>query len=150
MHSLVPEYIRGLSFSTEQLATIKRLGEARGRQDLFVLQSPEQLDVLRQAAIVESSESSNRIEGVTAAPGRVKALVLKSSEPRDRSEQEIAGYRDVLNLIHESHPHMAFTVNSWPRMRGNCWTSPVNRLILMSVFSRTHQAVSRTLGSAAM
>lgn len=111
MHSLVLEYVRGLSFSADQLATIQRLGQARGRQDLFVQQSPEQLDVLRQAAIIESSESSNRIEGVTAAPGRVKALVLKSSEPRDRSEQEIAGYRDVLNLIHESHPHMTFTVN---------------------------------------
>jgi len=111
MHSLTPGYLGGLSFSTDQLATVQRLGEARGRQDLFVKQAPEQLEVLRQAAIVESSESSNRIEGVTAAPGRVEALVLKSSEPRNRSEQEIAGYRDVLALIHESHENIAFTTN---------------------------------------
>jgi Fic family protein len=90
---------------------IARLGEARGRQELFVHQMPEQLENLRQAAIIESSESSNRIEGVTAAHERIAALVLKSSEPRDRSEQEIAGYRDALQLIHESHEHMPFTVN---------------------------------------
>ena len=90
---------------------IARLGEARGRQELFAHQTPEQLESLRQAAIIESSESSNRIEGVTAPHDRIEALVLKSSEPRDRSEQEIAGYRDVLQLIHESHEHMPFTVN---------------------------------------
>lgn len=111
MHSLTPDFLRTLSFSTEQVATIERLGGARGRQELSVAQSPEQLEVLREAAIIESSESSNRIEGVTAAPGRVQALVRKSSDPRDRSEQEIAGYRDALNLIHESHQHMPMSVN---------------------------------------
>ncbi|MGI0148524.1 MAG: Fic family protein, partial [Thermoplasmata archaeon] len=111
MHSLTPKYLGDLSFSGSQLASIQRLGEARGRQDLFIAQSPEQLEVLRQAAIVESSESSNRIEGVTAAPGRVAALVLKSSAPRSRPEQEIAGYRDALQLVHESHAQIGFTTN---------------------------------------
>ncbi len=111
MPSLTREHLTGLVFDASQLATIQRLGEARGRQDLFVAQIPEQLEVLRQTAVVESSESSNRIEGVVAAPGRVEAIVLKAATPRDRSEQEIAGYRDVLQLIHESHEHMAFTTN---------------------------------------
>lgn len=111
MRSLTPEHLSRLVFDATQLATIQRLGEARGRQDLFVAQIPQQLEVLRQAAVVESSESSNRIEGVVAAPGRVEAIVLKSAAPRDRSEQEIAGYRDALQLIHESHEHMAFTTN---------------------------------------
>ncbi len=93
------------------MAAIRVLGEARGRQDLFVRQAPEELEALRQAAVIQSSESSNRIEGVTAAPGRVEALVLKSSEPRNRSEQEIAGYRDVLQLIHESNENIALTTN---------------------------------------
>jgi Fic family protein len=112
MHSLGPDYLSHLAFDAAQVATIQRLGEARGRQDLFVAQIPEQLEVLRQAAVVESSESSNRIEGVVAAPGRVEAIVLKAATPRDRSEQEIAGYRDALRLIHESHEHMDFTVNA--------------------------------------
>lgn len=118
MSSLTAAYIDRLSFAASQLATIQRLGEARGRQDLYVEQSPEQLEVLRQTAIIESSESSNRIEGVTAAPGRVTAIVLKSSEPRNRSEQEIAGYRDALQLIHDSHAHIAFTTNVILQLHG--------------------------------
>lgn len=111
MNSLRPDFLGKLSFESSHMATIQRLGAARGRQDLFAAQAPEQLKVLREAALVESSESSNRIEGVVAAPGRVEALVLKSSTPRNRSEQEIAGYRDALQLVHESHEHMALTTN---------------------------------------
>jgi Fic family protein len=109
MSSLTPGYLARLTFDAGQIATIQRLGEARGRQDLFLAQIPQPLEVLRRTAVVESSESSNRIEGVVAAPGRVKAIVLKAAQPRDRSEQEIAGYRDALSLIHESHEHMSFT-----------------------------------------
>jgi Fic family protein len=69
------------------------------------------LAALRDAAVIESTESSNRIEGVVAPHRRIEALVLKSAAPRDRSEQEIAGYRDALNLIHESARDMAFSVN---------------------------------------
>lgn len=61
--------------------------------------------------MVESAESSNRIEGVVAPHERIEALVLNNSTPRDRSEQEIAGYRDALNLVHESARDMAFSVN---------------------------------------
>lgn len=111
MQSLAPAYLDQLRFDTEEASTLKALGEALGRQDLFIRQTPQVLEGLRQAAVVESSESSNRIEGVVAAPGRVEALVLKSSTPRDRSEQEIAGYRDALNLIHESGKEMAFSPN---------------------------------------
>ena len=87
------------------------LGQCRGRQDLFGRQSPEVLKTLRETSVIESSESSNRIEGVIAPHDRIEALVLKNSVPRDRSEQEIAGYRDALNLIHESAREMAFSVN---------------------------------------
>ncbi len=118
VHSLEPAYLRRLSFGAEQLATIQRLGEARGRQDLFTRRAPEQLQALRQSAVVESTESSSRIEGVTAAPDRVEALVLKSSTPRNRSEQEIAGYRDALQLVHESHENMPFTPNVLLQLHG--------------------------------
>lgn len=118
MHSLEDSYLRRLRFDADQLATIQRLGEARGRQELFTRQAPEQRETLRQAAIVESSESSNRIEGVTAPPERVEAIVLEASAPRNRSEQEIAGYRDALQLIHESHAHIAFNVNVILQLHG--------------------------------
>lgn len=111
MPSLQPSYLTSLRFDTFALSTIRRIGEARGRQDLFVRQFPEQLDTLRTNAIVESTESSNRIEGIVAAPGRVADLVVRRAEPRTRSEQEIAGYRDALQLIHESHADMRLAEN---------------------------------------
>jgi len=93
------------------LQTIRLLGEYKGRQDLFTRQSPQVLRTLRQAAIVESTEASNRIEGVVAPRERVKALVAGRTQPRNRSEQEIAGYRDALNTIHAHHEAMDLTPN---------------------------------------
>jgi Fic family protein len=110
-HSLDSIYLRKLSFSAEDASTLQRIGEYKGKQALYTQQTPEILESLRQVAIVESSESSNRLEGITAPRERVEALVRKTSMPATRSEQEIAGYRDALALIHESAAHMVFTVN---------------------------------------
>lgn len=104
-------YLELLKFSTKELSGLKKLGECKGRQDLFTKQTPEILENLKAAAIIESSESSNRLEGITAPHARIEALVLKSTKPKNRSEQEIAGYRDALNLIHESAKHMTFSNN---------------------------------------
>lgn len=111
MPSLTEEYLKSLKFSNKQGATLRAIGEHRGRQTLFIRQSPELLESLKQVAMIESSESSNRLEGITASHKKIEALVLKHSMPGNRSEQEIAGYRDALALIHESGPHMEFTIN---------------------------------------
>ena len=66
----------------------------------------------RQVAIIESSESSNRLEGVTVSPRRLKSLVIKQTKPCDRSEQEAAGYRDALGRNHKSARNMRFGANS--------------------------------------
>jgi Fic family protein len=89
--------------SQQLLQTIRLLGEYKGKQALFAGQSPQVLETLRQVAVIQSIESSNRIEGVTAAPDRLKELVAEKTTPRDRSEQEIAGYREVLKTIHHHH-----------------------------------------------
>ena len=73
--------------------------EARGKQDLWIRQKPEVLDVLREQAIIQSAESSNRIEGVTVAANRLRPLVIGKARPRDRSEEELAGYRAALDWI---------------------------------------------------
>ena len=73
--------------------------EARGKQDLWIRQKPEVLEVLREQAIIQSAESSNRIEGVTVAPNRLRPLLFGKARPRDRSEEELAGYRVALNWI---------------------------------------------------
>ena len=109
MHSLSRDYLAKLRFTLQQMATLRALGEYRGKQQLFVAQSPEVLSDLRQVAVVESTESSNRLEGVVVASHRLKSLVIKNAIPQSRSEQEVAGYRDALNLVHESGDQMPLT-----------------------------------------
>ena len=107
-----------LRFDAQQLATLRALGEYRGKQQLFVAQSPEVLSDLRQVAVVESTESSNRLEGVVVAAHRLKSLVLKNATPQSRSEQEVAGYRDALGLIHESGEQMPFSEGTVLQLHG--------------------------------
>lgn len=111
MRSLTEKYLKNLSLSTNEAAAMRTLGEYQGKQALYYRQSPETLESLKQTAVIESSESSNRLEGITAPKERIEAIVLKNSTPKDRSEQEIAGYRDALSLIHESAEHMEFSTN---------------------------------------
>ena len=111
MNTLQPNYLRKIAFTASDASTIQKIGEYKGKQALFSQQTPEILDSLRQVAIIESSESSNRLEGITAPRKRVEAIVKQSSMPANRSEQEIAGYRDALALIHESASHMQFSIN---------------------------------------
>jgi Fic family protein len=118
MQSLQPDYLQNLRFDAQQLGTLRALGEYRGKQQLYVAQSPEVLSGLRQVAVVESTESSNRLEGIEVAPSRLKALVLKDAAPKNRSEQEVAGYRDALALIHESGEQMPFTEGTVLQLHG--------------------------------
>lgn len=111
MRSLQPEYLKSLSFSDSQLTVLRTLGEYQGKQQLYFQQTPETLHALQQVAIIESSESSNRLEGITAPRKRIEKLVFQSTKPANRSEQEIAGYRDALALIHESGRYMPFAVD---------------------------------------
>ena len=73
--------------------------EARGKQDLWLRQKPEVLEALREQAIIQSVESSNRIEGVTIPADRLRPVVIGKVKPRDRSEEELAGYRQALDWI---------------------------------------------------
>ena len=90
MYSLSPDYLAKLRFDTQQLATLRALGEYRGKQQLYIARSPEVLSDLRQVAVVESTESSNRLAGVVVAAHRLKSMVLKNATPQSRSEQEVA------------------------------------------------------------
>lgn len=111
MPSLSPSTLARLRYSSEDIASLRQLGEYRGKQELFARQRPEVLATLRTAAVIESSESSNRLEGIVAPKARIEALILKDTRPRNRSEQEIAGYRDALNLLHQSARDMPFANN---------------------------------------
>lgn len=102
MRSLAPTDLERQLPTHRLLRSVATVHDFRGREELFRQQSPEVLETLRRSAVVSSVEASNRIEGIVAAPERIRRLVGKSTEPRTRSEQEIAGYRDVLDTIHAS------------------------------------------------
>ncbi|MBM4378371.1 MAG: Fic family protein [Deltaproteobacteria bacterium] len=118
MRSLSPSFLAQLAVTSDELRTVSLLGRFRGRQDLWTLRVPEVLTGLRDLAIVESTESSNRIEGIVARSGRVRDIVLRDATPRDRSEQEIAGYREALQLIHEQAEEMPLSTNLVLQLHG--------------------------------
>ena len=93
------------------LSTVRAIGEYRGKQELWQKQFPEVLDSLKELAIIQSTESSNRLEQITAAPERLRDLMLQTTTPANRPEEEIAGYRDVLATIHTSHPYVPIKPN---------------------------------------
>ena len=109
MKSLTPEYLDTLSFNDRQMATLAEIGSFQGKQALYGEQLPDVLKAMRKIAQVESAESSNRIEGIEAPRKRIQGLVLENTNPENRSEQEIAGYRDALALVHESALEMEFS-----------------------------------------
>lgn len=112
MHSLDCRFLDELTFSTRQATVLKTLGEFRGKQELYTRQTPQILESLKMAAMIESVESSNRLEGITAEHDRIKALVLKPTTPANRSEEEIAGYRDALEQIHGQPEHLPVDTNT--------------------------------------
>lgn len=83
--------------------------EARGKQELWMKQKPEVLEVLREQAIIQSAESSNRIEGVTIPADRLRPVVLGKTKPRDRSEEELAGYKQALDWIFSRKRRVSLT-----------------------------------------
>ncbi len=103
MRSFEHGYLLETPISHRLAMTLRGLGEFRGRQVLYSEQSPEVLETLRRVAMIQSVESSNRIEGITVLPERLSGLVSEKTTPRDRPEQEVAGYREVLADIHLHH-----------------------------------------------
>ena len=91
----------------EVVALLTRLHECRGRQELFIEAEPDVLTALLEVARIQSTDASNRIEGIYTTDERLKAIVQDKVQPRNRNEEEISGYRDVLATIHESYEYIA-------------------------------------------
>ncbi|OGF58794.1 MAG: cell filamentation protein Fic [Candidatus Fischerbacteria bacterium RBG_13_37_8] len=111
MKSLENSYIENYRFSQSIISSIGLIREYKGKETLYIKQSPDVLEKLLEIAIIQSAESSNRIEGISVPHDRVEKLIRENTAPRNRSEQEVAGYRDVLNLIHQSHQDIPLTEN---------------------------------------
>lgn len=92
---------------TPEIVTyLTQIHEFKGEQTLFIEAKADTLSQLVDIAKIQSTEASNKIEGIYTSDERLKALVKDSTRPRTRNEREIAGYRDVLNTIHENHDYI--------------------------------------------
>ena len=90
----------------EIVQMVGSIHEHKGKQELFLEANIDELKTLLEVALIQSTGASNRIEGIFTSDKRLKELVSQKAEPRNRSEQEIAGYREVLATIHESYEYI--------------------------------------------
>lgn len=93
------------------LGLIAAIYKEAGKQEQYLKQRPQEMEKLIEIAKIQSTEASNAIEGIVTTSTRIKQLVEEKTTPRNRDEQEIAGYRDVLNVIHESFDAIPITQN---------------------------------------
>ena len=103
--------IKEMTWDAEILGYIAAIYKEAGKQELYLKQRPEELGKLIEIAKIQSTEASNAIEGIVTTNIRIRQLVEEKTAPRNRDEQEIAGYRDVLNIIHESFDAIPITQN---------------------------------------
>ncbi|MGP1570008.1 MAG: Fic family protein [Eubacteriales bacterium] len=98
-------------WDSEIINLLSQIHERKGKQELFLKRKPAVLDKLVEIAKIQSVEDSNRIEGIVTTAVRIKELMNQKTTPRNRDEEEILGYRDVLNTIHESYEYISINSN---------------------------------------
>ena len=98
-------------WDSDILGLVAAIYKEAGKQELYLKQRPEELEKLVEIAKIQSTEASNAIEGIVTTSTRIKQLVEEKTTPKNRDEQEIAGYRDVLNIIHESFDAIPLSQN---------------------------------------
>ena len=103
--------IRENKWDSEMLELIAAIYKEAGKQEMYLKRRPEELEKLVNIAKIQSTEASNAIEGIVTTNTRIRQLALEKTTPKNRDEQEIAGYRDVLGIIHESFDTIPITQN---------------------------------------
>lgn len=103
--------IKEQKWDSEILGLVAAIYKYAGKQELYLKQRPKELEKLVEIAMIQSTESSNAIEGIVTTNARIKQLVEEKTTPKNRDEEEIAGYRDVLRIIHESYDVIPITKN---------------------------------------
>lgn len=103
--------IKNQKWDSATLGLVAAIYKEAGKQEMYLKQRPEELEKLVEIAKIQSTEASNAIEGIVTTSTRIKQLVKEKTTPKNRDEQEIAGYRDVLNIIHESFDAIPLSQN---------------------------------------
>lgn len=106
------EKLKAFAIPIDIVLLIVQIHEYKGRQELFATQQPERLSTLLTVAKIQSTEASNKIEGIYTSNSRLHKLMEESTTPHNRDEEEIAGYRDVLDTIHASYEYIPLTKNT--------------------------------------
>ena len=120
--------IKERKWDSELLSLIAAIYKEAGKQELYLKQRPEELEKLVEIAKVQSTEASNAIEGIVTTNTRIRQLVEEKTAPKNRNEQEIAGYRDVLAIIHESFDAIPITQNYILQLHKILYSHMVNPL----------------------
>lgn len=139
MKSFGRKFLKGLAIPVGTSWLLGNCMEARGKQDLWFKTKPDVLEALRELAVIQSAESSNRIEGVTVDKDRLLPLLERKVKPRDRSEEEVFGYRKALEWIHLKHGaieinpptirHLHYLAHSGSSGDAGKWKSANNEII---------------------
>ena len=103
--------MKNMKWDSNILGLIAAIYKQVGKQELYLKQRPDELEKLIEIAKIQSTDASNAIEGIVTTSTRIKQLVQEKTTPRNRNEMEIAGYRDVLNIIHKSFDAIPITQN---------------------------------------
>lgn len=103
--------IKENKWDSELLGLIAAIYKEAGKQEMYLKQKPQELEKLVEIAKIQSTEASNAIEGIVTTNTRIRQLMEEKTIPRNRDEKEIAGYRDVLGIIHENFDAIPITQN---------------------------------------
>lgn len=106
MRSFDCNRLKDYHWDSEVLGLVAQIHEFKGRQELYLKQKSAALEKLIEIAKVQSTEASNKIEGIVTTSTRIQQLCMDKTTPRNRDEEEIMGYRDVLNTIHENYEYI--------------------------------------------
>lgn len=110
--------LKTMQFDSSIINLLTSIHEAKGRQELYLAQKPDELNRLVEIAKVQSVDASNAIEGIRTTETRIKQLIAEKTTPKNRAEEEISGYRDALNVIHESFEYIPLTSNYILQLHG--------------------------------
>lgn len=103
--------LKSLSIDMDTMNIVSKIHEYKGKQELYIAANPQILSKLTDLAIIQSTDASNKIEGIFTSDARLKDIVQRKAHPKNRNEEEIAGYRDVLSLIHEDFEYIRIVPN---------------------------------------
>ncbi|MGO3170694.1 MAG: Fic family protein [Bavariicoccus seileri] len=111
MKSFEYNRLESLALNIDVVNMLTSIHEYKGKQELYLETKPDVLDRLQDLALIQSTDASNKIEGIFTSNKRLRELVTNKTKPHSRNEKEITGYRDVLRLIHENYPYIKLSPN---------------------------------------